>query len=281
MQRALVIILTILVLGSLLCFAADQQVFAKMRPLQFSRLPGASLAWFQSPSPDDPYLAKFRTEYELDRVVSGKKSDYEKVRALSVWAHSRWESNGTSQAERQDAIAILDEARLGRDFRAVEYSIVLSGALNAVGIPARVVNLMMEDVATRDSISAHVVVEAYVFSLKKWVMIDPQWDVIPTVSGRPLNAVELQHALAHRTPGFAVDSMVGAAAGDYADWIAPYLFYFKVKVDGGSGTQQRQSLILLPVGARKLAAPEHVAPADRVLYTHSLSVFYPAPSMSL
>ena len=274
--------IAVLVLSSLLGFGVDPQPYPKLRPLQFSHQPTSRLVRFQTSSPDNSYLTRLRTEYEIDRLVAGRKSDYEKLRALASWTHSRWEQSGESQAERPDPISILDEARLGRDFRSVEYSTVLRAALNSVGIPARVLNLMMEDVETRGSAASHVVVEAYIFSLKKWVMIDPQWGVVPTLDGKPLNAVELQHALALRSSGLLFDTVADAAPPQYAAWIAPYLFYFQISFDERfPKPQESPSLVLAPIGYGKVTVLQPGHPSGNNIYTHSLSDFYPAPAMSL
>ena len=280
MQRALAVVLLSLALGSVLCLAADQQTYAKLRPLQFSDSPDAVTGYLSTPSTDDSYLARLRSDYELDRVIAGKKNDFEKARALTAWTHARWDNDGQQAAEKQDAISILEEAHLGRDFRCQEYSIVLSAALNAVDIPARVVNLIAEDVESRDSGADHVVVEAYIFALKKWVMLDPQWDAAPTIDGRPLNAVEFQHALAERVPGLTVETAVGMTPAEYKDWVAPYLYYFKVNLEGEKYAKA-DSLVLLPLGAKEVSVLRGRPAIGNVIYTHSLSAFYPAPSMSL
>jgi transglutaminase-like putative cysteine protease len=271
-----------LVLCSVFCLAVDQQSVSRLRPLQFSHQAASGSLQFQTSSPYDPYLTKLRDEFELERLVAGKKTDYEKLRALSAWAHSRWEQDGQSAAERQDPISILDEARLGRDFRSDEYSIVLSAALNAVGIPARVLNLMMQDVETRDTGATHAVVEAYLFSLKKWVMIDPQFDAVPKLAGKPLNAVELQRALANHSAGFSVDTKAGTTASQYADFVAPYLFYFKVTFDETfPAMREKHSLILVPIGAKNVTVFHRTQPVGKTTYTHSLGDFYAAPAVNL
>jgi len=229
---------------------------------------------FRRSAPDDPYLKRLREEYALEELVKGKRSEYEKVRAVSRWVRTRWEHNGSNMPEKPDPISILEEAKQGKRFRCVEYSAVLAAALNAVGVRARVLSLLTEDVETRESGAAHVVAEAYLADRKKWVMVDGQWDVIPTLKGRPLGAVEFQRALAKREKGLGVDTFSGASADGYFEWIAPYLFYFITKFDGRYGVAaSRKELVLVPVGAKEPKIVQRKWPIGDVLYTNSLRAF--------
>lgn len=142
---------------------------------------------------------------------------------------------------------------------------------------------MMADVETRETGAGHVVAEAYLADLKKWVMIDGQWDVTPVLNGQPLNAVELQRALVIKNPTVGVDSFSSAEPNGYFRWILPYLFYFDTKIDGrfGSGKQvyarHSEAVILGPVGAKVPTVFQQVYPLKNDFYTHSLEAFYAPP----
>lgn len=265
-----------LITSAALCHAQDAS--PPTRRLEFTnervRLPHA----FVRSTPGDSYLTRLRAEYGLDKVVAGERSDYGRLRAVSRWVRSRWEHNGSNEPQKPDPISILREAAEGKRFRCVEYALVLSAALNSIGIPARVLALKTEDAETRESGAGHVVAEAYLSDRGKWVMVDGQWDVIPTLRGRPLNAVELQRALSRRQRGLGVDSLSGADAAEYFAWVAPYLFYFDTKFDSRyEGARQTQSLMLVPVGAKQPTVFQRKWPL-RMVYTHSVRAFYPKPS---
>jgi transglutaminase-like putative cysteine protease len=274
----------LLICGVLLCLAAAvdaraQQPLARPRLLQFTDEKATLPYTFQRSLPDDPYLTRLRTEYGIDSIVAGKKSEYEKVRAVSKWVRSRWEHNGSNEPQKPDPISILQEAAQGKRFRCVEYGVVLSAALNALGIPARVLALKTEDVETRESGAGHVVTEAYLSDLKKWVMVDGQWDVIPTLKGKPLNAVELQQVLAKADEGLDVESFSGTTAQKYFAWVAPYLFYFDTRFDSRiEGAKHFYSLMLVPVGAKQPTIFQRKWPLKTLVYTNSLRAFYPNPS---
>lgn len=234
---------------------------------------------FRRSEPGGAYLTRLREQYRLDEVVAGRGGDYERVRAVSRWVRSRWEHNGSNEPQRPDPLSILEEAARGKRFRCVEYAAVLAAALDALGIPARVLALKTEDVETRASGAGHVVAEAYLADLHKWVMVDGQWDVIPTLRGRPLNAVELQRALARQPEGLGVDSFSGTTAEKYFAWVAPYLFYFDTKFDSRfEGAENGYSLMLVPVGAKEPQVFQRKWGIGKMVYTHSLRAFYPEPA---
>jgi hypothetical protein len=270
--------LAILCLISMAARGYGQSASPPIRQLKFSDEMASLPIAFKRSKPDDPYLVKMRDEYGLNEVVAGKKSDYEKVRAVSRWVRSRWEHNGQNMPQKADPLSILEEAKQGKQFRCVEYSIVLAAALNSVGIPARQLSILTEDVETKESGAAHVVAEAYLADKKKWIMVDGQWDVIPTLNGRPLGAIEFQKALAKNAKGLGVDTFSGVEAKGYFDWIAPYLFYFITKFDNRYGVPaSRKELVLVPEGAKEPKVVQRKWPIGDVIYTRSLKAFNARP----
>jgi hypothetical protein len=225
----------------------------------------------------DAYLVRMRTTYALDTLLKEKTTEYEKVRAVGTWVHSRWAHDGGNEPVKSDPISILEEAAAGKRFRCVEYASVLSASLNALGIPARVLGLMTADAATRPSGAGHVVVEAWLADRGKWMMLDPQWDAAATLRGVPLNAVEFQSALASRAADLRIDVRVDRPER-YREWIAPYLFYFTLRFDqrvppAGS----RGQLILVPLGAPRIATFQRSHPIADPVFTSSTTAFYQTP----
>jgi transglutaminase-like putative cysteine protease len=260
--------------------AATARAAARAPRLEFSELPDSTVFEFRRSHPDDPYLKELRERFGLQDVIAGEEDDYGRMRAVCAWVRGRWEHNGMNEPKKSDPISILEAAAQGRRFRCVEYAIVLDGALNALGIPSRVLALKTRDVETRQSGAGHVVVEAYLADLEKWILIDGQFDVIPTLDGEPLNAVELQRALAEVSESLDVDSLGGTRAGVYFPWIAPYLHYFDVSIDGRHGVERTPgSLMLVPIGARKPKTFQIRWPITNMSYTHSLATFYAPPEL--
>lgn len=237
------------------------------------------LCEFQWSSPDEPYLRALRAVYGLDTLVAEKQSELDKVQAICRWVHGLWEHNGDNTPRHDDPIWILQEIKQGRRFRCVEYAIVVNGCLNAVGVRSRILALKTEDMETRESGAGHIVVEAYLRDLGKWALVDGQWDMIPVLNGVPLNAVELQRALAQQTPGIGVLSFSGTAGDAYLQWIEPYLFYFDLPLDNRVGVPDCSSkrVMLVPMGRQNPTVFQRKHPLGDMVYTHSDRVFYARP----
>ena len=254
------------------------QVPAANQPLAFATTPDPALYPFQRSLPTDPYLLTLRDTHQLDKLVAGQPTDLARVQAVCAWVHRQWKHDGYRQPQKWDPASILQEAAQGKSFRCVEYSIVLEGALTAVGIPARTLGLQTVDVETRKSGAGHVLTEAWLADQQKWALVDGQWDVIPLLQGTPLNAVELQKALAERSPGLSVISVAGTSAKKYARWIRPYLFYFAVSFDSRVGGKKVPGeLMLVPLGAKNPMIFQRRYPIQNTTYTHSLVSFYASP----
>jgi transglutaminase-like putative cysteine protease len=248
------------------------------KQLAFSDKPDGKKVAFRRSEPDDPYLEKLRTQFELEDVVAGDESDYDRVRSICEWVRGRWEHNGDNEPKKSDPISILEEAATGKRFRCVEYAIVVAGALEAVGIPARVLALKTEDVETRPRGAGHVVAEAWLAGKSKWIMIDGQFDVIPTLDGEPLNAVELQRALAAKKKGLDVDSLSGTKADAWFRWVAPYLYHFDTALDRRHGVARSPgALMLVPIGAKNPTVFQGKHPISNMTYTSSVPAFYANP----
>lgn len=255
---------------------------ARSAALSFSTTPDTGQEYtFRHSAPTEPYLTTLRTTYRLDSVVAGNTTDLARVQALCAWVSQQWKHNGSNTPRQSDPASILQEAAQGKQFRCVEYGIVLSGALASLGIPSRVLALKMADVETRKVGAGHVLTEVWLRDQRKWVLVDGQWDVIPFLGGVPLNAVELQKALAERAPGFTVQSPRGTTAKQYARWILPYLYYFDTSFDQRFGVKHEPgALMLVPAGASNPTVFQRKYPLSNLTYTNSVASFYAPPVLN-
>jgi len=232
-----------------------------------------SFVWSDS---NDPYLKQLREEFKLDKLIEKDKTDLEKVKSVLNWVHNLWKHNGSNEPQKNDPISILHEVPQGKQFRCVEYGVVLSGCLNALGIRSRVLGLKTEEVETRLFSQGHVATEAYIKELNKWVFIDGQWGAIPTsMKCVPLNALEFRNAL---WLDKAVDlfSCNEEDTTNYLDWIKPYLVYFDVKLDNRyTGKTSPEQLMLVPAGFKKPTVFQVKTPIKNMKYTYSSDLFYP------
>ena len=111
-------------------------------------------------------------------------------RALLEWVTTRWE-HANDHVDSRDAVEVLDRAAAGERFACVEYSVLLSQALNAVAVPARRVDLRTRDQNVGFG-RGHVVSEAWVDDLARWVVLDGQNGAWWGTPDHPLGLRELQ-----------------------------------------------------------------------------------------
>ena len=228
-------------------------------------------------------LVTLRKTYQLDTLIQNCNSDFEKVKRVQSWVQSRWEHDGDNRPARSSALYILQEAEKGQRFRCVEYSLVANQCLSSLGFRVRNLGLMTKDVSNVRYGAGHSVNEVYIPDLKKWVLIDPQFDAMSMQNGIPLNAVELQNAIANDEDFTLINPNKTISKDDYQKWIGPYLYYFKISLNKGSvGIWDRiignkKQLTLVPVGAENPKVFQRLFRITTSYFTHSTGDFYPTP----
>ena len=238
----------------------------------------------------DVYLRELRQRHRLDSVTASAKTDLARVLAVLDWTHTQWSHDGYNTPTAADALSILDEAAGGASFRCVEYGIVSSEALQAIGIPARTIGLKIARVETRWLGAGHVAAEAYLRDEGKWVFLDGQFGVVPALDGVPLNAIEFGEALRTRRDEVALLSAEGLITGkpraQYLRFVDAYLYYLDVRFDNRPVASRdervrvdgKSSLMLVPAGADAPAFFQRKSPMDYLAYTSSPAAFYAAPT---
>lgn len=262
-----------------------QGVIPSFSNLDFDSIAIPSIHLVYEQNNQNAYLNLLREKYKIDHLIKHTGSDTERALTIMHWVHEQWKHDEYNVADKKDALSILNEAKKGTNFRCVEYGIVTAACLNAIGLKARVLGLKIKDIETTVSGAGHVVTEAYLSDLKKWVMIDSQWDAMPVLNGIPLNAVEFQQAIADHYSQLEINSLSGISKRNYTSWIYPYLYYFNCPLDNREGTDiERQTidgkkaLMLVPVGAKNPTVFQINCKLDYCIYTHSLKEFYAPPA---
>ncbi|GAA4381406.1 hypothetical protein GCM10023186_20810 [Hymenobacter koreensis] len=249
------------------------------KPLPYTATTDASAHTFQYGSPTDAYLETMRDRYGLDRVVAGKTTDLAKAQAICAWVHGRLNHNGHIPTKKTDPMGILQDAQAEQEVQCVGFGIVLAAALQAVGIPARPLYLKTADSETRGSAAGHAATEAWLSEQQKWVLVDAQWDVIPTLGGTPLNAVELQQALATGNEDLRGLTTTNAKWKFYFKWLKDYLYYLDTPLDNRFGAKMSTAgLMLVPEGAKKPVVFQRTTRLHNLRYTHSPTTFYANPN---
>lgn len=261
----------------------------KLREIAFSKDDAnPKYDFYFSDTLGNDYLRQLRHGYKLDSLVNGHLDDLDRIKMVLDWTSKQWEHNGSNTPSKSDALTILKEAHEGNHFRCVEYGIVCSAALNSIGLHARVLGLKTRDVEVVMYGAGHVTTEVYSPTLKKWIFIDPQFNVMPILQGVPLNAVEFQEAIVTK----AVDLKLVNAQGpldnereaQYINWVAKYLFYFDAlfdqEIDGDSKLKRidgMSKLTLVPTGVKEPRIFQRRDKINYSHYTHSLNDFYRIP----
>jgi len=227
-----------------------------------------------------PDLLKLRMDFKLDTIVQSAKSDFEKVLLIQSWVNSRWKHDGENTPEKNDAYYILKQAEKGERFRCVEYSLVASECLKSLGFKVRNIGLMTKDVDVVNSGAGHAISEVYISDLNKWIFIDPQYDIIVTKNGQPLNAVEFQKAIAYKEPINIINPNKVIGKEEYLDWIGPYLFYFYTSLNKGKVTiwdriiGNKKQLCLVPKGRKNPKYFQRLFRLNNMCFTNSVKDFY-------
>lgn len=229
----------------------------------------------------DSSLTKLREEFKLNSIIRDTKDDFEKVLKIQSWVQSRWKHSADNTPEINDAYYILKQAEKGQRFRCVEYSRVASECLKSLGFKVRNLGLMTKDIDVVNNGGGHAVNEVYIKDLKKWIFIDPQFDVIVTENGIPLNAVELQNAIAEKRIIEIINPNNVITKEEYIQWIGKYLFYFTTSLNQGKVSiwdrviGSKKLLTLVPKGEKEPKYMQRMFRLNNAYFTNSIIDFYP------
>jgi hypothetical protein len=232
------------------------------------------------------YLEKLKQTYPL-KFSKNKKNDTELVLQVLNWTNSQWNHNGNHSPSKNDAITILNEANQGQQFPCFAYAIVLRDQLSALGYQARTVYLKTKDAANSKRPPGHVATEVYLEDLQKWVFVDGQFNVMPTLNGMPLNAVEFQDAIGNHYDQFKLQSWSEETTSKkyYVDFVYDYLYYLDTSLDNRYDGEEphlvenKRSMMLVPKGAENLTHMDFWdMDVDYCIYTNSVNDFYAKPN---
>ncbi|WP_166962323.1 transglutaminase domain-containing protein [Yeosuana marina] len=231
------------------------------------------------------YLNELRKLFPIDDTAKNM-TEVEKVLAILNWTNSRWKHNGMNSPSKNDAITILNEANEGGEFPCFAFAIVLKDQLNANGFKARTIYLKSKDAKNRKSSPGHVATEVYLNDLDKWVFLDGQFNLMPFLNNKPLNAVEFQDAIVNDFDKLELKSLSSNVYTKkrYVNFVYDYLYYFDTDLDNRYDyddkyrVEGKSSIMLVPSGAEELHRIDFWdMDIDYCVYTNSLNDFYQKP----
>ncbi|MFN4000395.1 transglutaminase domain-containing protein [Algoriphagus sp.] len=236
---------------------------------------------------NSPELLTLKTNYGLDSIAKTGNTEFEQILALLSWTNSRWKHSGSNEPSESNTLTILEEAEKGKKFRCVEYGIVLRSVLAVNGFKARTLGLKTKDVEVTLLGAGHVLTEVWSEQFSKWLMLDAQFNVVPTMNGTPLNAVEFQRAIIQKENFQLVDSkgeVDDKTRKKYMNFIPHYLYYFDYKFDQRElpydsllKINENGYLMLVPLGTKPPNKFQKRHELDYFEYTNSLKDFYKKP----
>lgn len=146
--------------------------------------------------------------------------------------NSQWSHNGWMSGDSLTSYQILLNAKNGEKYRCVEYGRVLNDVLLSFGHMSRVISLKNSNSAYGGAEMGHVAIEVWSNELKKWVFLDPQFNVYLLYNGSALNFYEIYKA---KQGGKFTQIKVINGNGtennnDYKTFIERYFGYISIKL---------------------------------------------------
>ncbi len=194
---------------------------------------------------------KLREKYKLAEIIGDESPDFEQLLQLNNWVYHRWRYGKTDpdlDFYQFNALKLLEQAARGRKYVCAEYTTVLVQICLSLGFTARPVYLerpfrteeehrkavipTIETVRKRPRRTpnrrwggGHLVAEAWLESLQKWVVLDPTKNrYYSNLSGEPLNAIEIHKLLTEN----ALDKIKLVQGPDsQRDYLTPNSYQFK------------------------------------------------------
>ena len=188
--------------------------------------------------------------------VAGNKDAFDKTVNLLEWISSNvfHYSNYTNHVE-NTAIKLLEYSfgkGVDKGINCRSLSFVLTECLLAVGVKARTIYIMPFSPYDFDN---HVVCEAWIENLNKWVMVDPSYNLYAFHKDKYLNILELRSLLANQADiSFNDKANYNNNPIDKNELISYYakdLFRFMVSDIQGSNSEileERRMINITPIG---------------------------------
>jgi hypothetical protein len=130
--------------------------------------------------------------YVLDDLKIKNTSEPEMFFELMAWVSNQWKHTGWNAADKNlTALDILKNAKAGEQYRCVEYGMVLKDVLLSFGYISRALGLKSVDVAYGGAGMGHVATEVWSNNLKKWIFLDPQFNVYAKYQNEILNIYDI------------------------------------------------------------------------------------------
>jgi hypothetical protein len=141
---------------------------------------------------NEPKLAILRKQENLDEIIKGTSSEFEKFIKLREWVAQQWSYKSGNHYPPWDALVILDWLRRTRTDAGggcMHYSVVFCQCCLSLGFVARLVIVEPKDNYIGDG---HFMCEVWSNDFRKWILMDATTNGHFEANGIPLNLLEVR-----------------------------------------------------------------------------------------
>ncbi len=238
---------------------------------------------FEYPDTRDQIFSELRNIVKINLIT--EENEIEKVKIIAGYVHNLFQHNGNNKPSSFNPITIINEVKLGKSFRCVEYSYLTTALLWAYNIPARIVGLKTKDMETRETSAGHVVMEFYSTEYNKWIMVDTQEGILFKSGNTYLSSLELENNINQNIniEFILVNNSNFSTVKDseqYINWIKEYLYFYDTplrinftEIITDADRLNAKKVMLIPLGIKNPKVFQKIFPINAI-YTHSILDFY-------
>lgn len=140
----------------------------------------------------NPKYQQLRKQENLDKLVEGAKSEFERQVRILDWAQKRLPKFGTPTSKASGPLEIIKASDEGNTFFCSHYNCIFSGAATSMGWVTRSMALHVGNHPHGKGFSEHSVSEIWSNQYRKWVFFDPLYGMYVMKDNKPLNAWEVR-----------------------------------------------------------------------------------------
>lgn len=190
-----------------------------------------------------------------DSLIATSQTDLERALILCNFTHGMLGNKSNSEFLEGPIIPAIERNRQGKRMQRDLPAKALTFFLRSVGMQARTVFVMTDDAALKRSGSGHSLTEVWLEDVGKWCMLDPEFNLLPSLDELPLTALEFQQAIINNRPYKLIDCYGEKTEKEmvkYLSFIPHRLFYFITRVDqrelgnGSCTASGKRHVMLLP-----------------------------------
>lgn len=142
---------------------------------------------------DNPKLDKLKKEYELEKVVSSEKNEFERQLILKDWVYKTLHRGKPGKDySKLSAFEILDDNKIGKKFWCTQFTQVYLQCATALGWYVRKLSIDC-DHAQNEKSYHHGICDIWSNKYKKWIVIDPYNNLHFEKNNIPLCVLEIRN----------------------------------------------------------------------------------------